>query len=156
MIAGMAAVLVAGAGVTTAVVMTRSSPSDDCNPRAFDSVWSPERRAKLTQRGWGGMGAIVVLDDMKQRWTVAFMTACKAPESEARSAKLRCLRDTRNNVARTLSTLEQSDDVDIGELAQLTATVMICDPEASRDGIPSFGPTPPPPPIPPAPPSWDN
>jgi len=149
-------VLAGGAAVVAIAASQQNKSLDDaCVPaeQAFASVWGAEQRAAFKRDG-AGIGPLVLLDDAKRRWMRSYTAACDAPRTEQTKERIRCLLEARDDMAKTLARLQRSHSFEMGELAALTAGVVMCDPRTMNDWSPDLDldlPTPPTPPVPPRP-----
>jgi tRNA A-37 threonylcarbamoyl transferase component Bud32 len=142
MLAGLA---VAAAGTTVALVVASGDDDDElCEPaeHAFANAWGPERRAQFKKNGFEHLGSFAILDEIRRNWIRTYSEACAAPRTAETKERIMCLLASRDEIAKALD----RRGIDIGEIAQLAAGVVLCDPSSIRT---RFGREPPIPPMPP-------
>ena len=155
---------VAGGSIAFAVLLGRAGPTGDeecvSAEQAFGDAWSESRRAQVTRvhRGGDALGAIVLLDQVRESWMKTYREACAAPPSDETRAQLACLRRVQGEVAAVSGQIARpGSDIAMGEVGLLAVSAARCDPDHDIDEFipPAFG-APIPPKPPPAPPRSDR
>jgi serine/threonine protein kinase len=146
LVLSIAPVLVVG-GV--ALFVSSRSNEDECVPadRAFADAWSDERRDEVlrTNPGSDVLGPLVLLDDLRRRWMRAYTEACAAPRTDATRARLECLLDLRDKVARkTKAYLQPDADIEVAPIIMLSTSVKACIDDRDELPLPPLPPRPPP------------
>ncbi len=133
-----ASVGVASIAVVAVVALRHDKKaSSDCVPaeEAFASVWSTERRAAFS-RDMNAIGARIMLDDIKRKWSRSYTEACNAPRTAETHERIACLLEIRDDLARELASADPEEIT--GEVGAAMGSLATCDPTALRDW--GFGP----------------
>jgi serine/threonine protein kinase len=149
----IAGVVVLG-GATAAIVITQRGSHDaetDCTDpdAAFSRAWSNEHRGALMKNHAGGeaIGAVAILDETRRWWVRSYTATCALPAGSARTTRLQCLDNARNEISRVLERITPSGaELDVSAIAGQAALVVLCDPNSQRDGDGIEPPEPPEPP----------
>ena len=132
----LAGAVLAGGGVVIAIAASQGTERDaQCGPadKAFASVWSPERRARLKVHSGAGIGAVFLMDELKTKWIRSYSEACDGERTPEKTNRVRCLIGVRDNMRGTLDRLEHGSGFDMQELGLLAAGAASCDPSIIRD-----------------------
>lgn len=111
-----------------------------CRPaeQQFATAWSPEQSAELAQtketlqKAPARIGAMAVLDGLREEWIRAYDRVCQHPEDPAFERRHACLLDLRDEVARTTKALrkmrsgEDFSELDLASLAATAAATALC------------------------------
>lgn len=111
-----------------------------CRPaeQQFAKAWSPAQSAELArtketlQKAPALIGAISVLDRLREEWIRAYDRVCQHPEDPAFEQRHDCLMDMRDEVARATKALRKMksggdfSELDLASLATAVATTALC------------------------------
>lgn len=104
----------------------------------FAKAWSPAQSAELAktketlQKAPALIGAIAVLDRLREEWLRAYDRVCQHPEDPAFEQRHDCLMDMRDEVARATKALRKMksggdfSELDLASLATAVATTALC------------------------------
>jgi serine/threonine protein kinase len=155
------AALVGGGAIAISVglsVVLQSSRQStnvmECGPaeEAFAGAWSPARRAavKKAHPGPAAIGGVAVIDSFRGQWIDAYNETCAAPPGPDRDARLHCLGEARDDMARATSKLtERGSSFEVNDVVSFATKLALCGIDFDDDEHPGI--VPPVPPVPPVP-----
>ena len=131
--------IAAGAAIV-AFLAVSSGEEDECSASdsAFDSAWSPDRRAAvlLAHPEPEMIGGAAILDEIRGGWLATYRSTCAAQNSPERRARLTCLREVKDAVGRTTRNLARPGSrLSFNEIVQLATSMRMCEDGRTREWI---------------------